>query len=214
MKIVTESFTPGPYDLKWCRRTEYACLIEASHEDDVTHVAELLDGEQIVAIRQEGKLVFFRENGNQLNANGPSAWERMFNEIIQDYYENLLGSLMEEEGWVFRWMAFQRKKIYELPCAPIILTDAIDKYQCLYPMIAFLIRAEVTGLPTLKPFHSGRPINIQEACKRLGNGAYGAQGGAYGALWRVERPRRDFIMPPVQIARAEAVFKYSEFQSQ
>lgn len=176
-------------------------------ETDVLYVSELLDGEQIIAVRKDGRLNIYRDNGKLVDLDEPNYWARAFMEVFQDYEEQVLGSLMENEAWVFRWMAFQREHAYELPCAPIVLTDALDQFGMPYSIVGFAIRAESTGLPTLKPFHKGGPLGIRQAKQMLGDGQFGAVGGAYGALWRMERPRTEFLMRPQIITRAEAVFK-------
>lgn len=137
--------------------------------EDIVVLRPLAPGAEFLMKRVDGDLKCYTRFGQRLSPSmSPSA--RKLHRRIAGMSERIVASLYNREAWIASWDG-----------SDIILVDLRDHIGSLYNHSAFLVRADVTGLPRHNAVHIGDPIPIADALWLCQD--------APGAMWTVEREK-------------------------
>mgnify|MGYP007071604885 CR=1 FL=1 len=195
----------GPADHHCHPGQEVICTVKARDKHDRIIVMEKLDGGCVSVANVGGEIVGLIRAGYTA-ADAHYEHLRLFGEWVN---ENTAAFAHLEPGQrlVGEWMALAHGTRYAaLPSVPFVVFDAFTG-KIRMPLDTVRELAAKAGLDSVAILSDGPALPVADALARMGGGAYGAEGGPEGVVYRVERKGEvDFLAKYVRPDKVDGCF--------
>ena len=182
------------------------CTKKARDKHDRIIVLEKLDGSNCSIANIDGEIVPLIRSGYRAQ-DGRYEHLKMFASWVW-CHPGRFDFLEPGARIVGEWMALAHGTIYAgLPADPFIIFDVIDGQQR-RPFDAVQHAAGLASLQHAPILHDGGPLAVDRAMRCMGGeGAFGAQGGPEGVVYRVERKGHvDFLAKYVRPDKVDGAY--------
>lgn len=165
---------------------------KARDRHDRIIVTEKLDGSNVSVARVGGKIVALARSG-YLAQSSPHEHLQHFAVWVRRN-EDHFAELPDGQRLCGEWISMAHGTIYAPPPAPFIPFDLMSG-ETRFPHDEMVEVANACGFPSVNIISDGPPLSIEAAMAAVaGGGAYNAQDGVEGCVWRCERRGQfDFI---------------------
>ncbi|MCH8346623.1 MAG: hypothetical protein IIC87_06825 [Chloroflexi bacterium] len=168
------------------------CTERARDRHDLITVQEKLDGSCVAVANHKGAIIALGRRG-YLAETSPFEMHHLFADWVRLNGRRFAAVLNDGERLVGEWLAQAHGTKYELPHEPFVAFDLMRKHERV-TVKELTSRVALAGFVTPSLIHQGFPISVAAVRTSLDQSAHGAQGGAEGAVWRVERRGKvDFL---------------------
>jgi len=183
------------------------CIEKSRDRHDRIIVTEKVDGACVSVANVDGQIVALIRAGYTAET---AHYEhlRIFGRWVDGRREQFLDVLAPGERLVGEWMALAHGTVYRvLPHDPWVIFDAF-RGGVRMTFDEVLERASVLRLASVPVLSDGPAFRVEDALSACGEtGAFGAEGGPEGVVYRVERKGKvDFLAKYVRPDKADGAF--------